>query len=248
MARAVPEERLQELIACATRVFIEQGYRRTQISDVAEAMGVAKGTVYLSVESKEALFYAVLRYAGRPVPLVSEVELPLRAPAPERVGDALRRQLEEEALPPALERALARRRVDDVPAELEAIVRELFALSYRHRTVIKLIDRCGRDHPELAKLFYGGGRFTQLDALVRYLDKRIRSGHLSELPDVAVAARFVIEAVATWAVHIHWDPSPQPIQPQAAEETLVRIVVRGLAAGGPTPARDRRSPSPRRNA
>jgi AcrR family transcriptional regulator len=248
MARAVPEERLQELLACATRVFIEQGYRRTQISDVAEAMGVAKGTVYLSVESKEALFYAALLFADRPVPLVAEIELPLRAPAPEAVGEELRRQLEEEAVPGALERALRRRRSDDPRGELEGIVRELYAAAHRHRTAIKLIDRCGRDHPELAKLFYGGGRFAQLDALVRYLEQRIRAGRLPELPDVAVAARFVIEAVATWAVHIHWDPSPQPISPQAAEETLVRIVVRGLAAAGPAPARDRRRSSPRRNA
>jgi hypothetical protein len=151
-------------------------------------------------------------------------------------------------VPGALGRALRRRRVDDPLRELEKIVRELYAAAHRHRTAIKLIDRCGSDHPELAKLFYGGGRFTQLDALARYLDQRIRAGQLPELPDVAVAARFVIEAVATWAVHIHWDPSPQPIEPQAAEETLVRIVVRGLAAGGAPPARDRRPSSSRRNA
>jgi AcrR family transcriptional regulator len=33
------------------------------MADVAEALGVAKGTLYLCVESKEALFDAVLRYA-----------------------------------------------------------------------------------------------------------------------------------------------------------------------------------------
>jgi AcrR family transcriptional regulator len=246
MARAVPEARLQELLACATRVFIEQGYRRTQISDVAEAMGVAKGTVYLGVESKEALFYAALLYADRPVPLVSEIELPLRAPAPQAVEDALRGRLAQEAVPDALGRALRRRRVDDPLRELEEIVRELYAAAHRHRTAIQLIDRCGSDHPELAKLFYGGGRFAQLDALARYLEQRIRVGLLPELPDVPVAARFVIEAVATWAVHIYWDPSPQPISPQAAEETLVRIVVRGLGAAGPAPARERRPSSRRR--
>jgi len=73
MPRAIPESRLQDLLACATRVFIDQGYRRTQVADIASALGVAKGSVYLYVESKEALFYAALRYADRVAPPASQL-------------------------------------------------------------------------------------------------------------------------------------------------------------------------------
>ena len=229
MPRVIPESRLQDLLECATRVFIEQGYRRTQIADVAEALGVAKGTVYLYVESKEALFYAALRYADRKAPLASEIDLPVGADDSELLRSELRAALAAEAIPPALARALDRSRVTDARAELEEIVRELYSLSRRHRSAIKLIDRCGRDHPELAEIFYGRGRFAQLDALVSYLDARVRAGRFPALPDVAVAARFLIEAIAIWAVHIHWDPAPQPIEPEAAEETVVQLVVRAIA-------------------
>jgi AcrR family transcriptional regulator len=51
--RQIPEDRFDQLVDCATKVFVEQGYRRTQMADVAEVMGVAKGTLYLYVESKE---------------------------------------------------------------------------------------------------------------------------------------------------------------------------------------------------
>jgi AcrR family transcriptional regulator len=229
--RVIPESRLKDLLECATRVFIAQGYRRTQIADIAEAAGVAKGTVYLYVESKEALFVAALRYADREPPRVSDIDLPLRAPDPAAFERELRERLASEAIPPALARALERRRVTDAQDELEEIVREMFARTSRHRTAIELVDRCGRDHPQLAATFYAGGRFAQLDALVRYLESRIRSRKFPRVPDVPVAARFVIEAIATWAVHIHWDPAPQPIDPEVAEETLVRIVMRGLAGG-----------------
>jgi AcrR family transcriptional regulator len=229
--RAIPESRLQDLLDCATRVFIDQGYRRTQIAHVAEALGVAKGTVYLAVESKQALFEAALRYADRKAPLASEIELPLRASDPGALAQELRKQLARAVLPSALGQALEIRRVSDPRAELERIVRQLYGIASRHRTVIKLIDRCGRDHPELAEAFYSGGRFTQLDALTRYLHARIRTHQLAPVPDVAVAARFVIESIAVWAVHIHWDPSPQPIEPEAAEETVVQLVVRALAKG-----------------
>ena len=39
MARTVPDDRLARLVECATQVFIEQGYRRTQMADVAREMG-----------------------------------------------------------------------------------------------------------------------------------------------------------------------------------------------------------------
>ena len=68
MPRAIPENRFQDLIEAATAVLLEQGYRRTQIADVAERMGVAKGSIYTYVESKEALLDCVLRFADRPAP------------------------------------------------------------------------------------------------------------------------------------------------------------------------------------
>jgi len=54
MVRRVPEARFAQLIEAATRVFIEQGYRRTQMADIAEALGVAKGTLYGYVENGQS--------------------------------------------------------------------------------------------------------------------------------------------------------------------------------------------------
>ncbi len=226
MPRAVPESRFQDLIEAATAAFIARGFRLTQMSDVAQALGVAKGTVYLYVESKEALLAAVLRFADGRVPPVSELSLPLAAPKPADLHAEIASALAEETLPPALQEALRRARTDDVRAELEAIVRGLYALASARRTVIKLVDRCARDLPELAALFYAGGRFAQVDAVARYLEAR--RFQLRPLPDVATAARFVVEAVATWAVHIHWDPAPQDIDPADAEDTVVQFVLGGL--------------------
>jgi AcrR family transcriptional regulator len=42
-------KRLRELAEAATAVFCRRGFERSQMSDVAKAMGVATGTVYLYV-------------------------------------------------------------------------------------------------------------------------------------------------------------------------------------------------------
>jgi AcrR family transcriptional regulator len=231
--RRIPENRLRDLLEAATGVLVGQGYRQTQMADVAAAMGVAKGTVYLYVESKEALFAACLRHADGEPPALSELDLPLATPAPGELADELKAALAREASPPALLAALERERADDVRAELEQIVRELFATACRHRTAIKLMDRSATAHPELAAIFYGGGRFTQVERLTRYLERRIAAGQLRTVPVAAVAARFVVETISTWAVHMHWDPAPQAYDPADAEETVVQFLLGGLIAAPP---------------
>ena len=232
MARTMPEERLGDLLAAATRVFIEHGYRRTQIADVADALGVAKGTIYLYVQSKEALFYAALRWADGEAPATSEVPLPLVAPPVDQIAALVRERLEEESVPPPLAAALDRPVDDvaDVGAELAEILEALFDTAYRSRTVVKLIERCGRDPPEIARTFYEGGRIAQLDALIRYFDARTRAGALAAIDDPRVTARFVIETVATWAVHIHWDPHPQELDPDTARRAVLALLGRSLGA------------------
>src|SRR5215467_2238670 len=56
MARQDPAARLSQLVKHATEVFIDRGYKNTQMDDIASSLGVAKGTLYVYVESKEALF------------------------------------------------------------------------------------------------------------------------------------------------------------------------------------------------
>jgi AcrR family transcriptional regulator len=60
MPRATPPDRVPKLLDAAAAAFVEHGFQRTQMNDVAQRLGVAKGTIYRNVESKEMLFAAVL--------------------------------------------------------------------------------------------------------------------------------------------------------------------------------------------
>jgi AcrR family transcriptional regulator len=54
-----PEDRRQEILDAATRIFSAKGVSKTTVADIAEAAGVAKGTVYLYFGSKEHLLLAL---------------------------------------------------------------------------------------------------------------------------------------------------------------------------------------------
>ena len=231
MARRIPEDRFEALVRHATAVFIERGHRRTQMADVAAAIGVAKGTLYGYVDGKEALFALCLALADVPGPIPLPEALPLPNPAPGEIGQRVKEALAEGARQPALERALAAPVPADasgVAAELRTIVAELFDLMHARRFGIKLLDRC-LDHPELEGLWREGGREPVRAALERHLATRAAQGAL-RVDDSAFAARYVVEACATWAVHVHWDPAPQRFDAQVARDSVIDFVVRGLVA------------------
>jgi len=170
----------------------------------------------------------VLRSADAERPLETPAKLPLPTPKPGTTLQHVRKRLRDQAPLSALLTALNRQRVSDAQAELTEIVREIYGALSRNRHAIKLGDRSAQFHPELAAVWFQGGRGTLVETLSRYLDTRIQRKFFRAVPDVTVAARVIVETIVTWAVHRHWDPSPQAIDDQVAEDTVVQFIVGGL--------------------
>ena len=111
MTRTVkePEERRRELLACAMRLFAEQGYDNVSVRAVARAAGVAPGLAYHYFDSKQALFSAAIEdYARRCAEGVCAV-LDERGPS---LDERLDRALEADAA----ERGAAAKDADELAA------------------------------------------------------------------------------------------------------------------------------------
>lgn len=229
MARRIPEDRFDKLVRAATGVFIARGYRLTQMSDVAEAVGVAKGTLYGYVESKDALLWVCLRYADDPGSIPLPAKLPIPTLPQGQIGIQVKAALGAELAQPILSAALARVRAEDPVEEMSAIIGELYDLMYENRHRIKLLDRC-MDHPELENLWQTQGREQPRMAIARYIESRIAAGQIRPISNIRLAARIVIETVATWAVHIHWDNAPEIFDPEESRSNAIDFLVRGLEA------------------
>ena len=67
-------ERREAIITAGLDEFIARGFAATRLDDVAKRAGVAKGTIYLHFEDKEALFQELVRTAL--VPLISRLAAP----------------------------------------------------------------------------------------------------------------------------------------------------------------------------
>lgn len=226
---SVPK-RLTDLIAAAVSTFVSHGYVRAQVEDVADRMGVAKGTVYGYVSSKEALFRLALVHGDGLTPLPDAAKLPLGLddlPAPSVfVAERLAAGLDNMTLLTA-----AASPTVDAASEVEQIVRDLLERLMRYRTVIKLVDRCAAEFPELAELWFGGGRWSQVDVLADYLSRQSGARRLHLPGDPGIIARSVIELCAMWAVHVHWDPSPRPVDDEVVLATVPAMVRQMVTEG-----------------
>ncbi len=228
MPRLIAPDRFEQLIRCATDLFIADGYRRAQMEDVAQALGVAKGTLYGYVDGKATLFDACVRCADGHEPLPEPSRLPLQAPKPGSTVASVQARLLKEVSDLELLAALTRNVSSGAADELKSIISDLYTRMSRNRFGIKLVDRCAKDQPELAAVWFGQGRSGQNLALAQYLELRAAKGLLRRVPNTQVAARTVLETIAFWAVHRHWDPSPQSVDEASVQAAVVDQLLHGL--------------------
>ena len=58
--KAKPSGRMEEILACAASLFYKKGYHATTIEDLANEVGMLKGSLYYYIKSKEDLLYQLL--------------------------------------------------------------------------------------------------------------------------------------------------------------------------------------------
>ena len=246
MARSIPSDRFAAVVAASARVFITHGYQRTQVQDVSDALGLAKGTLYGYAQGKAALFAAAVRYADAHEPMPLPADLPVAAPAERELAALVAGRLAGEIAELKLTQAMVNPMPTDATpadhrAELAGIVIDLYARLARHRIAIKLVDRCAPELPDLAEVWFGAGRHEQVNRVEKYLLRRERAGTLSLPGPAPVVARTVVELCTLWAVHFHFDPAPDPhsaagpivIDDTAVAATLAELVVRATTAPFP---------------
>src|SRR5262249_49442966 len=228
MARPKSEDFLERLLRAAMRVFGRKGLVRARMSDVAEEMGVAHGSLYNYVESKEALFYLLVDLGVREREAELPDELPVRTPSREALLKRIEEQIEATFTLSRLDAALKKHQPDDPQAELTEIIRELYLRIHRTREPATVLERSAIDQPNLFALYFVQTRRRLLERLTTYLRRRIERGYFQSVVDPVTAARFLLEAIAFFARHRYSDPDLLPGDDEAVRETIVQLVVRRL--------------------
>jgi AcrR family transcriptional regulator len=212
-------------------VFCRQGFERSQVADVAKAMGVAVGTVYLYVESKEALFDLVVRHTAFDDPTwLDQLEIPARTPAPGATLQFLRGVFGRPGQWACLEEALNKTRAEDPRVELEQVLREQYDLMRRHRMGLLLLTRSALEFPGLVEVFVLGLRRELLLRLERYIESRVNAGQFRRAKNNFATAAVLTQTIAWANLERPFDPGFVTLNEQTVEDATLDMLVTGLLA------------------
>ena len=216
------------MIAAAVRVFTADGYRAARMSDVAREAGLSEAAIYRYVDSKEGLFVLAIKHALALEDMPAGADFPLRPASLAQMIHQVRDFVAVEVPVGSLAAAVRGAWHDDPAAELEAVMRELYALGTQTRKAADMIERSARELPALADLLNTGLRRPVLAALTEYLLTRAKAGRLRATPDAAATARLVLETLTWFARHRHSDPHGAVIPDNLAEETAIDALMHAL--------------------
>lgn len=95
--RPESKKREREILDAAAEIFHRQGYADTSVQDVADAVGILKGSLYYYIDSKEDLLFRVLVEVHEDARgIVDEVSL-LDSPPVEKLYEYIRRHIDYNA-------------------------------------------------------------------------------------------------------------------------------------------------------
>lgn len=227
MARKLDPNRLEDLAQAGFRAFVEKGFRRTQMLDVAGELGLSAGSLYTYVASKEALFLLVLQRQSKQQSLELPPELPLCAPSEDAFLLEIRKALRQGVKMTALVEASDAECPADCTEEFEAVVRSIYQSMSRGRGVIMLLERSASDWPEL-RVQYGGSAEGFIKRLTRYLESRSAAGLLRIGPNAHASARLISETCSWFAIWRHSLARPSGIDDATSESTAVDTLCRAF--------------------
>lgn len=191
-------QRIQAIADAATRLFLQQGYAKTQISHIAKAVGVSVGTIYLDFTGKKEILHFILKSTVNPAFAEQEFERP--------ITDELFGGLENEIMD-AFQKSgsdFEKYLEGNLSSySFEALISDAFDILARYAVGCLFIEKNQFDFKNLAGQ-YKIYRKRFLDAMVRYIEAFIKQGTVRPLEHPELSAILIIEILSWWAMDVRY--------------------------------------------
>lgn len=191
-------QRIVNIADAATRLFLQQGYAKTQISHIAKAAGVSVGTIYLDFTGKKEIMHFILKRTIDPSFISREFERPIT----DDLFAGLEREItarfekEENDFAVHLQNGLS-------DYDFESLISDAFDLLARYAVGCLFIEKNQFDFRNLAQ-HYMAYRKNFLDTMMRYIKAFIEQGTVRPLAHLELSTVLIIEILSWWAMDIRY--------------------------------------------
>lgn len=187
-------QRIQVIADVATRLFLQQGYAKTQICHIAKEAGVSVGTIYLDFTGKKEIMHFILKCTVDPSFANQEFKRP--------ITDDLFAGLENEIIDVFQKSEKTfEMHLGDRPGEysFEELISDAFDILAQYAVGCLFIEKNQYDFKNLAG-HYKIYRKHFFDTMSKYISFFISQGTVRSLehPDLAVV--MMIEILSWWAM------------------------------------------------
>lgn len=206
-------ERIKAIHDAAVRLFLQQGYSKTQISHIAGAVGVSVGTIYHDFTGKQEIMHFVLKCTISPEYMTRDWERPITDAPFQGLEDEITQVFEKSAAKFSGHLADGGRDYD-----FPALISDAFDMLSEYAVGCLFIEKNQFDFPRLAKN-YREYRKRFFQTMVDYLKLFMEKGSVRALKNTELTASMIIEILTWWAMDMRYISFEENhVSPEQAKE------------------------------
>ena len=192
------ERRIDIIRREATKLFLRQGYAKTQISHIAKAAAVSVGTIYHDFIGKKEIMHYILKCTIEPEFAEQDIKRP--------ITDELFANLDNEIIATlsASQEAFSARLQDD-DYHFEEMISDAFDLLLKYAAGCLFIEKNQYEFKVLAG-HYNQRREQFFHTMESYIKGFIEKGEVRQVEDVALTTTLIVELLTWWTMDRKYIP------------------------------------------
>lgn len=191
-------ERIKAIHNAAVKLFLQQGYSKTQISHIAKAVGVSVGTIYHDFVGKQEIMHFILKCTIDPYFIEKDFDRPIT----DKLFIGLNDEINNEFIKAA---EIFSQNIKNIGVDytFENFISDAYDLLERYAVGCLFIEKNKMDCPELAEhyLLY---RKNFISAMNEYVTEFMKKGTIRQLKHPELTTVLIIETLSWWTMDMRY--------------------------------------------
>lgn len=189
------ENRMRSIFDAASHLFINKGYARTQIKDIAKEIGLSTGMLYVYFTGKRDILNFILKGTIDQAFITQEFELPIRSELFDSLDNEITNAFEENT------KAFSSHLDNITEYPLEQMLSDAFEVISKYGIGCLLIEKNPDDLRKLT-VYYKEYRKKFYDQVLSYITQYMQIGTFRHVEHPQHITRLIIETLSWWGMHI----------------------------------------------